>query len=88
MDKKKVFYEFVLELKLSRKRKKENLEINSLEKAERNFNELMKQIILFDDKIQKRLRMIKKHWMKNTVVFEGTNRTILDFIQILFTFSY
>ena len=64
---KKAFYEFVHELELSRRRKKENLEMNSLEKAEGNFNELMKQINYFDDTIQKRLRMINKHWMNLTV---------------------
>ena len=64
---KKAFYEFVHELELSRRRKKENLEMNSLEKAEGNFNELMKQINSFDDTIQKRLRMINKHWMNLTV---------------------
>ena len=65
---KKAFYEFVHELELSRRRENENLEINSLEKAKENFNELMKQINSFDIKIQKRLRMINKHWM-NLVVF-------------------
>jgi transposase-like protein/bifunctional DNA-binding transcriptional regulator/antitoxin component of YhaV-PrlF toxin-antitoxin module len=64
---KKTFYKFVHELELSRRRKKENLEINSLEKAEGNFNELMKQINSFNDTIQKRLRMINKHWMNLTV---------------------
>jgi transposase-like protein/bifunctional DNA-binding transcriptional regulator/antitoxin component of YhaV-PrlF toxin-antitoxin module len=64
---KKTFYKFVHELELSRRRKKENLEINSLEKAEGNFNELMKQIKSFNDTIQKRLRMINKHWMNLTV---------------------
>lgn len=74
---KKAFYEFVHELELSRRRKKENLEMNSLEKAEGNFNELMKQINSFDDTIQKRLRMINKHWMNLTVFYhlEGAPAT-------------
>jgi hypothetical protein len=45
---------------------KENLELNSLEKAEENFNELMNQINSFDEETQKRLRMINKHWMNLT----------------------
>lgn len=74
---KKAFYEFVHELELSRRRKKENLEMNSLEKAEGNFNELMKQINSFDDTIQKRLRMINKHWTNLTVFYhlEGAPAT-------------
>ena len=64
---KKSFYEFVHELELSRRRKKENLEMNSLEKTEKNFSELMDEINSFDEKIQKRLRMINKHWMNLTV---------------------
>ena len=64
---KKAFYEFVHELELSRRRNKENLEMNSLEKAEGNFKELMKQINSFDGAIQKRLRMINKHWINLTV---------------------
>lgn len=61
------FYRFLHELELSRRRKKENLEINSLEKAESNFNELMNEISSFDEQVQKRLRMIKNHWMNLTV---------------------
>jgi len=74
---KKTFYEFVHELELSRRRKKENLEMNSLEKAEGNFNELMKQIKSFDNTIQKRLRKINKHWMNLTVFYylEGAPAT-------------
>ena len=74
---KKTFYEFVHELELSRRRKKENLEMNSLEKAEGNFNELMKQIKSFDDTIQKRVRKINKHWMNLTVFYylEGAPAT-------------
>lgn len=74
---KKTFYEFVHELELSRRRKKENLEMNSLEKAEGNFNELMKQIKSFDNAIQKRLRKINKHWMNLTVFYhlEGAPAT-------------
>jgi len=38
---KKAFYKYVHELELARRRNKENLELNNLEKAEENFNELM-----------------------------------------------
>ena len=74
---KKMFYEFVHELELSRRRKKENLEMNSLEKAEGNFNVLMDEINCFDEKIQKRLRKINKHWMNLTVFYhiEGAPAT-------------
>jgi hypothetical protein len=41
------------------RRNKENLEINSLDKAENNFDELMNEISSFDEQIQKRLKMIK-----------------------------
>jgi len=61
------FYRFVHELELSRRRKKENLELNSLERAENNFNELMNEISAFDEQIQKRLKMMKKHWINLTV---------------------
>lgn len=61
------FYRFVHELELSRRRNKENIEINSLDKAENNFNELMIEISSFDEQIQKRLKMIKKHWINLTV---------------------
>ncbi len=61
------FYRFVHELELSRRRNKENLELNSLEKAEKNFNELLNEKISFDIKIQNRLKMIKKHWINLTV---------------------
>jgi hypothetical protein len=63
---KKTFYKYVHELELTRRRNKENLELNSLEKAEEIFNELMDQINSFDEEIQKRLRMINKHWMHLT----------------------
>ncbi len=36
------------EIELSRRRKKETLEINSLDKAENNFNELMNEINSFN----------------------------------------
>ncbi len=62
------FYRFVHELELSRRRKKENLEINSLDKAKNNFNELLNEISSFDTNIQKRLKMIKKHWI-NLIMF-------------------
>ena len=61
------FYRFVHELELSRRRNKENIEINSLDKAESNFNELMNEISSFDEQIQKRLKMIKKYWTNLTV---------------------
>ncbi len=61
------FYRFVHELELSRRRKKETLEINSLDKAENNFNELMNEINSFDEQTQKRLKMIKKYWTNLTV---------------------
>jgi len=62
------FYRFVHELELDRRRKKENLEINSLEKAEKNFNELLNEQYSFDITVQKRLKMIKEHW-KNLIMF-------------------
>ncbi len=61
------FYRFVHELELSRRRNKENLGINSLDRAESNFNELMNEISSFDEQIQKRLKMIKKYWTNLTV---------------------
>ncbi len=61
------FYKFVHELELLRRRNCENLEINSLDKAKNNFNELMNEISSFDEQIQKRLKMIEKHWMNLTV---------------------
>jgi hypothetical protein len=61
------FYRFVHELELSRRRNKENIAINSLDKAESNFNELMNKISSFDEQIQKRLKMIKKYWTNLTV---------------------
>lgn len=62
------FYRFVHELELDRRRKKENLEINSLEKSEKNFNELLNEQNSFDITVQKRLKMIKEHW-KNLIMF-------------------
>jgi len=62
------FYRFVHELDLERRRNDENLELNSLEKSENNFNELMNQINSFDIEVQNRLKMIKKHW-KNLTLF-------------------
>lgn len=61
------FYRFVHELELYRRRNKENIEINSLDKTENNFNELMNEISSFDEQIQKRLKMIKKYWTNLTV---------------------
>ena len=78
------FYRFVHELELSRRRKKENLEINSLDKAEKNFNDLFNELNSFDISVQTRLKMIKKHW-KNLIMFhfiEGapaTNNSIENY---------
>ena len=55
---------FRYELKLEKRRKKENLSHHSLEKAKNNFDELMRHIKTFDEAIQKRLRMINSHWLK------------------------
>jgi hypothetical protein len=62
------FYRFVHELELERRRNKENLEINSLDKAEKNFNDLWNEQNSFDITVQKRLKMIKGHW-KNLIMF-------------------
>jgi hypothetical protein len=62
------FYRYLHELELTRRRIKENLEINTLDKAENNFNELLNEINSFDTTIQNRLKMIKKHW-KNLIMF-------------------
>jgi len=78
------FYRFVHELELLRRRKKENLEINSLDKAEKNFNDLFNELNSFETSIQTRLKMIKKHW-KNLIMFhfvEGapaTNNSIENY---------
>jgi len=78
------FYRFVHELELFRRRKKENLEINSLDKAEKNFNDLFNELNSFDLSVQTRLKMIKKHW-KNLIMFhfvEGapaTNNSIENY---------
>ncbi len=78
------FYRFVHELELSRRRKKENLEINSLDKAEKNFNDLFNELNSFDINVQTRLKMIRKHW-KNLIMFhfiEGapaTNNSIENY---------
>ena len=58
---KKEFYQLLHKLELQRRRNKENLPFHSLEKSKTNFEELMKQIITYDEVIQKRLRMINKH---------------------------
>ena len=78
------FYRFVHELELSRRRNKENLEINGLDKAEKNFNDLFDELSSFDIYVQTRLKMIKKHW-KNLIMFhfvEGapaTNNSIENY---------
>ena len=62
------FYRFVHELELDRRRKKENLQVNSLDKAEKNFNDLLNEQNSFDITVQKRLKMIKENW-KNLIMF-------------------
>ncbi len=62
------FYRFVHELELERRRGKENIEINTLDKAEKNFNDLLNEQNSFDITVQKRLKMIKEHW-KNLIMF-------------------
>lgn len=64
---KKDFCRFLHDLELARRRNNENLEINSLEKAESNFNELRNELSSFDEQIQKRIKMIKKHWTNLTL---------------------
>lgn len=63
----KEFNQFRYKLKLKRKRKKENLPLNSLEKAKYNFNKLMENIRTYDEVIQKRLWMINKYWFNLTL---------------------
>lgn len=78
------FYRFVHELELERRRRKQNLEINSLDKAEKNFNDLWNERNSLDITVQKRLKMIKEHW-KNLIMFhfvEGapaTNNSIENY---------
>ncbi len=62
------FYRFIHELELARRRKNENLEINSLDKSEKNFYDLLNEQNSFDITVQKRLKMIKEHW-KNLIMF-------------------
>ena len=64
---KKEFNQFRRKLKLERRRKKENLPLNSLEKAKHNFDKLMENIRTYDQTIQKRLWMINKHWLNLTL---------------------
>jgi hypothetical protein len=54
----------LLTLELERRRRKENHEINSLDKAEKNFNDLWNEQNSFDITVQKRLKMIKEHWKR------------------------
>ena len=58
---------FRKELELQRRRNKENLPLHSLEKSKSNFEELMKKIRTYEKVIQKRLRMINKHWLNLTL---------------------
>jgi hypothetical protein len=55
-------------LELARRRKKINHEMHSLEKSKNIFDELLKDIKSFGEKIQTRLIMIKDHW-KNLTMF-------------------
>jgi hypothetical protein len=64
---KKEFYQLLHKLELQRRRNKENLPFHSLEKSKINFEELMKQIRTYEEIIQKRLRMINKHWLNLTL---------------------
>ncbi|AAM05948.1 ISNCY-like element ISMac19 family transposase [Methanosarcina acetivorans] len=64
---KKEFCQYRHKLKLEIKRKKENLPRNSLEKAKYNFDKLMENIRTYDEKVQKRLWMINKHWLNLTL---------------------
>ncbi|HWR24723.1 MAG TPA: ISNCY family transposase [Methanosarcina sp.] len=66
---KKQFNQYRHELKLERRRKKENLSHHSLEKAKNNFRELMRNIRTYDEAIQKRLLMINSHWLNLTVFY-------------------
>jgi len=64
---KKDFYKLLHKLKLQRRRNKENLSFHSLDKSKSNFEELMIQIRTYEEVIQKRLRMINKHWLNLTL---------------------
>ncbi|HXX05587.1 MAG TPA: ISNCY family transposase [Candidatus Bathyarchaeia archaeon] len=64
---KKDFYKLLNKLKLQRRRNKENLSFHSLDKSKSNFEELMIQIRTYEEVIQKRLRMINKHWLNLTL---------------------
>lgn len=78
------FYRFVHELELCRRRNKENMEINSLDKAEKNFNDLWNEQNSFNITVQQRLKMIKQHW-KNLIMFHfvdgapATNNSIENY---------
>ncbi|MDQ1276819.1 MAG: hypothetical protein QG610_2397 [Euryarchaeota archaeon] len=63
----KEFNRFRYKLKLERRRKKEKIPLNSLEKAKYNFNKLMENIRTYEEVIQKRLWMINKHWLNLTL---------------------
>ncbi len=63
----KEFNRFRYKLKLERRRKKEKILLNSLEKAKYNFNKLMENIRTYEEVIQKRLWMINKHWLNLTL---------------------
>ncbi|AKB36445.1 Mobile element protein [Methanosarcina siciliae C2J] len=64
---KKEFNQYRHKLKLEIRRKKKNLPLNSLEKAKYNFDRLMENIRTYDEKVQKRLWMINKHWLNLTL---------------------
>jgi len=66
---KKQFNKYRHGLKLERRRKKENLTHHSLEKARKNFEDLMRNIKTYEEAIQKRLWMINSHWLNLTVFY-------------------
>lgn len=83
---KKHFYEFVHQLKLERRNKKENLPHNNLETAKKNFDVLMSNIKIYDEVVQYRLRMINKHWLNLTFFYyipgaPATNNPIESFFS-------
>lgn len=66
---KEQFYKFVYKLKLERRRNKKNIPHNDLEVAKKHFDSLMENIRTYDEVIQKRLRMINKHWLNLTMFY-------------------
>jgi hypothetical protein len=76
---KKEFFKLLHKLKLQIRRNKENLPFNSLDKSKINFEKLMKQIRTYEEVIQKRLRMINKHWLNLIlfIIFQELQRQII-----------